>query len=303
MESVLHKSKKTDRKIAVLPFFDFGSAQIWNRHRFDSDCSLVVPENIEPLIVFVLAGSISLEAPNEGAITVKSGETVLLSPCGGIRFETVASTIAIFCRFSAEILYARQEAVSEMTKFVDRDSSFLKKLTLTKTIQRYLLLLNQYIDDGLLSEHLSEMKRSELLILLLAYYEKPALAQYFRYFLTGDVNFIKFIVDNHIRANNVIELAEIANYSVSGFIKKFRKAFGQPPYQWLQQQKARRILEELSRGEKSLQVIAAEFNFSSYQHFATFCQRKFKLPPSGLNNGKISKKNAGKNDQREEYML
>ncbi|MDR1372796.1 MAG: helix-turn-helix domain-containing protein [Dysgonamonadaceae bacterium] len=78
------------------------------------------------------------------------------------------------------------------------------------------------------------------------------------------------------------ELASLSNSSQSGFIKKFRSTFDESPYRWMQKQKAKLILNDMNKGQKSLQEIAIEYNFSSYQHFAKFCHRFFKMSPTAI---------------------
>lgn len=96
-------------------------------------------------------------------------------------------------------------------------------------------------------------------------------------------------MDNYLKVNNVQELAAMANYSTSGFIKKFQKYFDDSPYHWIQKQKAKQIYMEISRKVKSLQEIATEYNFSSYQHFASFCKIHFGLPPTEISDKYIMK--------------
>jgi AraC-like DNA-binding protein len=52
----------------------------------------------------------------------------------------------------------------------------------------------------------------------------------------------------------------------------------------MQRQKAKLILNDINEGAKSLQEIATEYKFSSYQHFANFCKIQFGFPPSELVN-------------------
>jgi AraC-like DNA-binding protein len=50
----------------------------------------------------------------------------------------------------------------------------------------------------------------------------------------------------------------------------------------MQKQKAAKILIEINRGVKSLQEIANEYKFSSYQHFSAFCKLMFGFPPTEI---------------------
>jgi AraC-like DNA-binding protein len=50
----------------------------------------------------------------------------------------------------------------------------------------------------------------------------------------------------------------------------------------MQKQRANQILNDVTQGVKSLQEIATEYNFSSYQHFANFCKVQFGFPPTQI---------------------
>jgi AraC-like DNA-binding protein len=89
-------------------------------------------------------------------------------------------------------------------------------------------------------------------------------------------------MNNYLNINNIQELAELANYSTSGFIKKFQRCFNEAPYGWIQKQKAKQIAIDIKQGAKSLQEIAGDYKFSSYQHFSSFCKKQFGFPPTEL---------------------
>jgi AraC-like DNA-binding protein len=165
------------------------------------------------------------------------------------------------------------------------------KLPIKKNIVRYLTLLSNCLRDGLDSICFFELKRRELFLLLSAYYTKRELSGFMQSLLSRNLQFKKFVLNNYLAANNVRELAALANYSTSGFIKKFQKYFDESPYKWMQKQKAKRILIEINEGVKSLQEIANEYKFSSYQHFAVFCKNLLGLPPSEIYKKNVLKKN------------
>jgi AraC-like DNA-binding protein len=134
-----------------------------------------------------------------------------------------------------------------------------------------------------------ELKRQEFFYLLFNYYQKQDLARFLHCILSKDIQFEKFVMTNYSNAKNVQELAKSANYSASGFIKKFQKCFNDSPYKWMQKQKAKQISIEINRGQKSLQEIASEYKFSSYQHFSVFCKTQLGSPPKEILSKKIEK--------------
>jgi AraC-like DNA-binding protein len=110
------------------------------------------------------------------------------------------------------------------------------------------------------------------------------LAQFLHFIVSENVQFKEFVINNYRNVKNVQELAALANYSTSGFIKKFQKCFNDSPYGWMQKQRAKQILIEIKQGVKSLQEIAVEYKFSSYQHFSNFCKKQLGFPPTKIFN-------------------
>ena len=143
-------------------------------------------------------------------------------------------------------------------------------------------MLDSYLKEGIYSTNLFELKRQELFYLFFYYYSKSDLVQFLDCVLSRDIQFKNLVVSNYLHTKDVQELAKLANYSTSGFIKKFQKCFNDSPYKWMQKQKAKQIAVEIYQGIKSLQEIANEYNFSSYQHFSVFCKTQLGAPPTAI---------------------
>ena len=164
----------------------------------------------------------------------------------------------------------------------ENDSGKFFKLPIKRVIIRFLSLLDIYLREGGYPNHFFELKRQELFFLLFFYYKENDLARFLQSVLSKDIQFKKEVMNNYLKAKNVQELAKSVNYSTSGFIKKFQKCFNESPYKWMQKQKAKHISFEINHGIKSLQEIANEYNFSSYQHFSVFCKTQFGVPPTSI---------------------
>ena len=162
-------------------------------------------------------------------------------------------------------------------------------LEIKPRLKQYLLLLSGYLSDGILSKDLAEIKKQEFICQLFTYYTSEEVASLLNPFLDKDLNFKEFVLKNHQSAKNVIELARMANYSTSGFIKRFKQTFGCPPHSWMIAQRASVILKELSAG-KSIKEVAMDNGFSSYEHFCRFCKRYFGATPAEIRTGEKGKK-------------
>jgi len=162
-----------------------------------------------------------------------------------------------------------------------------------KSVEHYLLGLVNCLADGLKCTYLLEMKIKEALFLFRAYYSKDELRAFFSPILNNDLMF-SLKVHSFYNINKFItvnQLANLMNYSLSGFEKKFRKVFAMSAYQWIQNKMAQSIYHDINCGTKTFSELAYEYNFSSPAHFNTFCKRKFNASPGSIR--KINSQKSG----------
>lgn len=87
---------------------------------------------------------------------------------------------------------------------------------------------------------------------------------------------------NYIKAKTVTDLAQMIGYGVNSFRMKFKKVFGIPAYEWLMQEKSKRLLVAIANSEDDFKNIIDEFDFSSHSHFYKFCKARFGYSPTEL---------------------
>lgn len=61
-----------------------------------------------------------------------------------------------------------------------------------------------------------------------------------------------------------------------------RTEFGIPAYEWLMQEKSKRLLVAIANSEDDFKNIIDEFDFSSHSHFYKFCKARFGYSPTEL---------------------
>ncbi|MDL2239616.1 AraC family transcriptional regulator [Bacteroidales bacterium OttesenSCG-928-L14] len=183
-----------------------------------------------------------------------------------------------FCdHFSLEMLMRDNDEKSR-----EDDETYIHLLHMNDVIESYLKLLVKYLNDGLRCSYLLEMKIKELLYLLRAYYPKKELKAFFKPILNNDLAFAMRIHEIYRPNLTVKELAEMTNYSPSGFEKKFKKVFNTSANKWLQNKMAQSIYHDINCSTKTFSELAYEYHFSSPAHFNTFCKKQFNITPGGL---------------------
>jgi len=158
-------------------------------------------------------------------------------------------------------------------------------IDIVEPVSSYLSSLLAHVANGLKCIYFFQIKVQELFFMLRAYYPKDKLAVFFKPLIDNNTTFSDFVLENYKKVKSVKELAEIANYSLSGFQKHFKKVFGVSAYQWINDQRSKSVLHELNNSEKPLKEISDNYGFSSPSHFNDFCKSQFGETP-----GEIRKK-------------
>lgn len=238
-------------------------------------------------IILVMKGAIQVvPKTGKGSIVLREHEVCLISVAPPYHVETQEETLLLMCMFHLDIFPFDREMLGSLLPFYHKEEKDCVALKANTIIQSFARLMDEYIQNGLKSDLLFDVKRQEFFLLFFATYPRQELASFF-YPLIGDgVHFKEFVISNHTKAKNVQQLAQMANYSTSGFIKKFMKYFNESPYQWMIRQKAKVILDDICSSQTPLKEIAFKYNFSSYQHFMEFCKMQFGVTPSQLQGAK-----------------
>ena len=234
-----------------------------------------------PILFFVIKGTINLKINKGETYPVFSREMFMAQIDNTYGITMLEPTQLLVCHIPLEAWFVEQKWIDGLIKDEKVSEEFCK-LHVKKIIFRFLSLLSGYLKEIVYPSYFFELKRQELFFLIFAHYAKPDLARFLQGILSNDIQFKMFVINNHFNAKNVQELAKSANYSTSGFIKKFQNCFNDSPYRWMQKQKAKHIFIEINRGVKSLQEIASEYKFSSYQHFSVFCKLQLGSPPTEI---------------------
>lgn len=256
--------------------------KIWEDLVLPKDYEIGRQLSINPMIFFVITGSVCLKKNNKETHSILSQEMFMTQFDNSFEITTLEQTHLLICYVPMETWFVEQKWIDNLVPQDENTSDKFFKLRVKKVVIRYLSLLDIYLKEGIYPSYFFELKRQELFFLLFFHYRGKDLAQFLQCILSNDIQFKKFVMNNYLVAKNVQELAKFANYSTSGFIKKFQKCFNESPYKWMQKQKAKLISVEICRGIKSLQEIANEYKFSSYQHFSVFCKEQLGATPTEI---------------------
>ena len=212
------------------------------------------------MIIFILSGSITIYSTKEEKKTIGEQYMIFLRSFENYTYDiTLGSKIIIF--FFDSLTMNELPYYQHPYGILPQPISKWIELKIVEPLYGFLELVGQYLENNFLNYPLYELKRTELFYLLKKLYRKEEL-DYFFYLST--------------------DLAQMIGYGVNSFRMKFKKVFGIPAYEWLMQEKSKRLLVAIANSEDDFKNIIDEFDFSSHSHFYKFCKARFGYSPTEL---------------------
>lgn len=266
-------SNHRDKDKAQIKLFDLKEKQDWD---------VTMTNNY---IAFVTDGALTFSLGKHIRQRLTKGKIILLPANTNFKGIAETNTTMILMNVQTEKFVCFNFSLeSLMTEKInlDKDNENLKTLEMNEVMKDYAHTLTRYIEDGLSCYYFFDIKIKELFYILRGYYNKETLYNFFSPILSNDIVFSNFVQKNYSRVKTVQELANLANYSLSGFVKRFKKVYGTSVSQWMNEQKANQIYQEIKTKNKTLKEISFEHGFSSPTHFNNFCKMHFGSTPGKL---------------------
>jgi AraC-like DNA-binding protein len=243
--------------------------------QFDSDSNQ---------IIFVIKGVIDISSKKIQNKKVKTEESFLVPLHSPYVITAMEDTSIMILKLKLSITFCDRlplELLLETYGKIKKDTN-IGVLESNQRLTDFVNMLQEYIKDGLKCTFFFDIKIREFLFLIRAYYDRNAVFNFFKPIYSTDFIFSNNVYRNLERVKTVKEMAELLDYSLSGFEKKFKKVFNLSPYQWMQEQKAKKIYHEIHCSKKTFTEMAFEYDFSSPAHFNVFCKLFFGCTPGDL---------------------
>lgn len=235
------------------------------------------------LIVFILKGEIRYYSGNNTPKNETEWKSLLFLANTQLRIESDKGAKLMIIRISGitqlcDTYSLRKLLYSE--KYNPKNK--ITSLEVNDILKNYLTTLDLFITDGIKCISFFDMKIKELFLIFRAYYPKTDLLHFFYPLLSNDMSFSDFIQSNYTKVKTVKELADLSNYSLSGFQKKFKSVYNMPAHQWLTEQRMKAIFQDISNPNIPLKEICSKYQFSSLSYFNDYCKVKFGQTPGQL---------------------
>jgi AraC-like DNA-binding protein len=155
------------------------------------------------------------------------------------------------------------------------------KIEANPLLPDYIQSLKPYYDRGSIKEPIANVKREELLLILLQ--SQPALTGLlFDFGIPAKIDIEAFMVRNYKFNVSVERLAFLTGRSLSAFKRDFRQTFNQTPNRWLVQkrlQEAHFLIEK--KGQKPVEIFL-DLGFETLSHFSFAFRKLFGMSPTEL---------------------
>lgn len=237
---------------------------------------------IDTEIVFLMEGSFLLSYRNMVKEKINKGKVMLFPPGSHVIAEVTEDVHFIICRVRDVLKLCECMSIERLFNEFQTVSQGFHMLDINERMYDFVDLLVKCVDDGLKCTGYFSTKMKELFFLLRAYYTKEQLAGFISPLLSRDAQFMNLMYRNYRNVSSVQELADLSHYSLSGFKKQFQRVFGTSASEWMSEQKAILIFQDLHNSPLSIKEIAENYGFSSVSAFSTFCSQKFGMPPGKL---------------------
>jgi len=166
-----------------------------------------------------------------------------------------------------------------ITKFKSNET--LAQVKKSDLLPNYIQSLLPYYNHGKIKEAFADVKREELLIILLQ--KQPELAGLlFDYGIPQKINIEEFMNCNFKFNVSIERFAYLTGRSISSFKRDFKTTFNETPNHWLMQKRLQEAHFLIDKKKKKSSEIYLELGFEDLSHFSFAFKKQFGYAPSDL---------------------
>jgi len=236
----------------------------------------------EHTFTYIIKGEMYLY-DGSNSYVLRSGESGLARKDSLIRFkkEMVNDELEkVFVFFDEQFLKKIQAKHHPgVPKSGSRETVLL--LPANKLLPTYIQSLLPHYDHGKIAEAFADVKREELLLILLQ--AQPELASlFFDYRTPEKINIEEFMNRNYQFNVGLDRFAYLTGRSLSAFKRDFKQAFNDTPSHWLVQRRLQEAYFLIDKKDQKPAKIYLDLGFETLPHFSHAFKKQFGLAPTEL---------------------
>jgi AraC-like DNA-binding protein len=233
-------------------------------------------------VFFVTRGNLNLQVDRQHTLTLSAGEFVFLVAGSSVICEALSPSESLSMRIHDEVPECHIFQIGKVAARISDPYEGIYSLTANERMWSFLNSILETYDDGLRCRHYLQIESSRMLFLLHAYYSQEECLNFFSQILSPDVKFSDYVRKNWRKYGTVKELADGIYMTPQQFTNRFKKVFGTTPYEWMTQQRAMKIYQDICSSDMPLKEISERHDFSSQANFFHFCKHMFGKTPSQI---------------------
>ena len=252
--------------------------------RSDYHIGVISPEQFvaEHTFAYIIKGEMHLY-DGSNSFVLRSGECGLARKNRLVRFKKEKENgelEKVFVFFDEQFLRAFQEKYKPGIKKI-RPGETILRLPNNNLMPNFIQSLLPYYDHGKIYEAFSDVKREELLIILLQ--AQPELAGlFFDYGIPEKINIEEFMNRNYQFNVSIDRFAYLTGRSLSAFKRDFKQVFNDTPSRWLVQRRLQEAYFLIDKKNQKPAKIYLELGFETLPHFSYAFKKHFGMAPTEL---------------------
>ncbi len=154
-------------------------------------------------------------------------------------------------------------------------------VTGSELLNNYIVSLRQIYSQGKISEPFGDLKREELILILLQ--QQPELAGlFFDFGIPAKINLEEFMVRNYAFNVSIARFAFLTGRSLSAFKRDFGQIFHETPSRWLISRRLQEAYFLIDKKSMKPSDIYLDLGFETLSHFSFSFKKRFGLTPTDL---------------------
>ena len=230
--------------------------------------------------------------------TFRAGESFLVRKNHLLRFmkEKVNDELEKVFIFLDEPFLKRYQERYQPAPALFRSGETVLELPVNSLVAHFARSLQPYYKNGEIAAPFRDLKREELLLILLQ--KQPELAGiFFNYGTPLKINLEEFMERNYKFNVRMERLAFLCGRSLSAFKRDFRQTFGEAPNHWLVRRRQKEGHFLIEKKNKKASDIYLELGFETLSHFSVAFKRQFGYPPAHISKAGSAKAGAASTRQ------
>lgn len=260
----------------------FLGKQLFKSVDFDESKEIITEVIASNTIIFVVKGTVEIFCDTHAKQVLKTNDMIFLPKQSIKQTCYMQASKELSFVFDLIISLADKQLLQSYVNICENTPYRFQHLSIKKTLITFAESMLQALEMGFTSDLFFELKHLELFQFLVHSYKKEELALFFRPIISKSIDFNNLVLDSYTQDEILKGIVKLSCVIKSAFRKQFKEYFRVSAYQWILQQRCKKIRYLVVQLNATIKGIMSELNFDLPSHFNRFCRRHFNCTPKDL---------------------